>query len=135
MLEIPGAPADVGPDWVNAALGDHDHFQGSRVSGVSSEVIGDGAGFQAQVVRLHLSYERSGQTGPATVVLKLPSTEPRVRQMAVSHGIYGREVGLYRDLAFRGGVPAPACYWCAIDPGPERFGILLPDLGELASED
>ncbi|HXW82132.1 MAG TPA: phosphotransferase, partial [Acidimicrobiales bacterium] len=39
----------------------------------------------------------------------------------------------YRDLAPR--APAPHCYWCDFDPGTGAFGILLPDLAHMASED
>ncbi len=132
---IPASPEEVGPGWVNAALWGDSAGGTSTVSEVSSEAIGQGAGLQAQVLRLHLAYKKGPGRGPATLILKLASTDPHVRATAVALGFYEREVRFYRDLAHQVGLMSPKCYWCDFDFETGSFGILLADLGPLASED
>jgi len=134
-LEIPGAPTEVGPGWVDTALRRHGRVECSRVARLSVEPICKGLGALSQVARLHLTYEDEDRPGPAKVVLKLVSTYPEVLRGAANLRMYEREVAFYRFVAPQGGVPAPVCYWAAFDPSTGRFGILIEDLGSLASED
>ncbi|GAA4680833.1 hypothetical protein GCM10023215_12880 [Pseudonocardia yuanmonensis] len=113
-------PAAVTPGWLSDVLG-----AGARVTEVRAERIG--TGLVGQSVRFHLTWDEPG-AGPATVVGKFPSPDPKSRERGRTGGEYLREVRFYQRLAGGAGLRLPACHLATIDEATGDFTLLLADL-------
>ncbi|GAA4685168.1 phosphotransferase family protein [Nocardioides nanhaiensis] len=104
--------------WVSSALG-------VPVREVRAEPVGTGQ--IGTVLRLHLDADPT--TAPATVLAKLPATDPAARAMMA--GVYRTEGRFYADLAPTLTVRAPRCLYVAVADDAASTGdvvLLLEDL-------
>ena len=95
-----------------------------------------GTGQMSECYRVHLRYA-DGDTGPATVVLKVAAADPNSRQTGLALGLYEREVRFYAEIAptlsggerSDGGSAAPfaPCFHHAYDAETGAFDLLLGD--------
>ncbi len=109
------APEELTPGWLSEALD-------ATVSEVSFEPVGTGQ--MSSCFRLSLDY--SAGTGPPTLVAKLPSADPKVRDGAAI--TYATEVRFYRDLASTVAVRIPECYCAIASDDGKSFVLLLEDM-------
>ena len=127
MAGFPSAPEAISIEWLNAQLSRKglvevpDAITGFEWQRVGTGQVGDS-------VRLTLSY-RDGQTGPASLVAKLPSPDPTSRATAGAFQLYRKEVGFYQELAPHLEVRVPTTVASAISPQGDEFVILFEDLG------
>jgi len=122
-LTIPSSLTDVTTGWLSDALG-------VPVRSFEPELIGEGVGLMGELTRLHLTYDIGGE-GPASVILKLPSSHPENRAVACHYRFYEREAAFYRELASRVNVKVPSCHYLDADVSADRYVLLLEDLGHL----
>jgi hypothetical protein len=108
-------PEELTPGWLSDALD-------ATVSEVSFEPVGTGQ--MSSCFRLTLDY--SAGTGPPTLVAKLPSPDPQVREGGAT--TYATEVRFYRDIAGTVAVRAPECYFALVGDGGKSFVLLLEDM-------
>ena len=111
-------PADLTADWLTAALG------AGTVTDFTFERIGTGQ--MSECYRVALTYA-DGDTGPASVVLKVAAADPSSRQTGLAMGLYEREVRFYTDIAPSLDGPVSACHHAAYDPETGAFDLLLGD--------
>ncbi|MBI5734268.1 MAG: phosphotransferase, partial [Mycolicibacterium neoaurum] len=126
--ELIERPTDLTDDWLTTALG------AGTVTGHHFERIGTGQ--MSECYRVHLRYA-DGDTGPATVVLKVAAADPNSRQTGLALGLYEREVRFYAEIAptlsggerSDGGSAAPfaPCFHHAYDAETGAFDLLLGD--------
>ena len=107
-------PEELTPAWLTDALD-------ASVSEVSFEPVGTGQ--MSGCFRLQLSY--SAGDGPPTLVAKLPSPDPQVREGGAT--TYATEVRFYRDIAHTVAVRAGVLLRVASDDG-KSFVLLLEDM-------
>jgi hypothetical protein len=105
------------------------------VSRVAAVTIGEGFGIISHLARLTLTYDGSGGTGPATLVAKVPTASPANRRIADALGAYPREVAFYREMAAHSPLPAPTCYYAALDQETGDSILLLEDLSAARTVD
>jgi hypothetical protein len=74
---IPISIEEITPDWLTAALVESGVLKNNSVRSVKSGPIGDEQGYMGILARLHLEYENQDDTLPATMIAKLPTTEPK----------------------------------------------------------
>lgn len=84
--------------------------------------IGDG------LVGMNLRYHLDGEGVPATVVVKLASTDPTSRATGIALRNYEREVRFYQDIAATVDVRAPHCFFADWNPETGDFVIVLEDM-------
>ncbi|MEE3328081.1 MAG: phosphotransferase [Myxococcota bacterium] len=116
---------EVTPHWVTqvlAAAGLPD----IQIDGFEAQSIGTGQ--VGENVRLALQYGPGSATGPASVVLKLPSVHAVSRATAVAQGIYAREVHFYTDLARTLKIRTPRCWHADLDAKGEEFVLVFEDM-------
>ena len=120
-MSFPTAPEAMSPAWIAEKLGQApDALRGFTASKV-------GTGQMCDSFRLTLDW--AGEVdAPATIIAKCPSHDEASRNIAKLTGTYIKEVSWYRDLAATSGVPAPACYFHAIEEDEVEFVLLLSDL-------
>jgi hypothetical protein len=120
-MSFPTSPEAMSPAWIAQILGQApDTLRGFTASKV-------GTGQMCDSFRLALDWA-DGVDAPATIIAKCPSHDEASRNIAKLTGTYIKEVSWYRDLAATSGVPAPACYFHAIEDDEVEFVLLLSDL-------
>jgi aminoglycoside phosphotransferase (APT) family kinase protein len=123
--------AEITPAWLTAVLRDAGALRQPAVRSVAVEPIGTGQA--GQVVRVTLEYDSGAGGAPASVVVKLASTDDAARQTGVAVGIYEAEVRFYRELAPSLRVAVPRCYAAAVEPASGWFTLVLEDLSQTAN--
>ncbi|MCF6388530.1 ecdysteroid 22-kinase family protein [Mycobacterium sp. MBM] len=126
--ELIECPTDLTDDRLTTVLG------AGTVTGHHFERIGTGQ--MSECYRVHLRYA-DGETGPASVVLKVAAADPNSRQTGLALGLYEREVRFYAEIAPAltggGGVtgestgPFAPCFHHAYDAETGAFDLLLAD--------
>ncbi|MCP3984708.1 MAG: DUF1679 domain-containing protein [bacterium] len=127
--DFPIRAEELSSEWLNSAMRTAESLPASaKITGHHWERIGD-QGYTSEVVRVHLQYNESDASLPATLVAKFAATRSRVRSTFVTGGYYEREVRFYQTLADDPGIPIPKCHAAEWDPRRGRFVLLLEDLG------
>jgi hypothetical protein len=126
MLAIPAVVDDITADWLRRAAPDAAGL--SDLTFVSAERMAEGVGILTDIYRLSLGYRASGRRGPATLVAKLPSSIPQVRDLCKAYGFYEREVMFYRELASTIALSSPRCLVAEFDPASSAFVLVMEDL-------
>lgn len=119
---------DIDSAWLTSSLAGAGALTSGEVAGFRTEEIGAGVGIMGLLYRLHLDYEPVG-SGPATVVLKVPSRDPGARHVARTFRFYEKEVGFYNDFADQTPLPTPSAYAAEYDAEADEFSLLLADIG------
>src|SRR5436190_9722657 len=120
LRPIPTNPEALTADWLTSVLRQRG-FDGV-VSGFKTVRFGEGAGMMSLLTRVELEY--ASGSGPASVVVKMPSTSDVNRATAVAFHCYERETIFLRDLSSRTPARIPAVYHADID-GEEDFVLVM----------
>ena len=113
-------PGELTPAWLTGAL--RSGGLDVTVSGVSHAPVGTGQ--MSTCYRLALQYATGA--GPPSIVAKLPSADPQVREGGAT--TYATEVRFYRDVAAHRGRPRAECYCAVASDHGRRFVLLLEDM-------
>lgn len=127
-LEIPTDVTALTPEWLTAALRGAGRIGQANVQTVDQQMLGEGQGFTAQVIRLRLHYDRDEAGAPRTVIAKLPAKAAHSAMQALD--LYVREAQFYQEVAVHPGNPGPGVYYAALDAPRGRSILLLEDLAE-----
>ncbi len=123
-MQIPRGLEDLTSAWFQFALATNDN--GIAIDHVALSSIGEGAGMMSRLFRAQLSY-RAG-SGPASVIVKLPTDNQQNRDVAATFDNYRREVLFYQRAAHLTDMRTAHCYLAQAD-GPEDFVLVLEDFG------
>ncbi|HVF31576.1 MAG TPA: phosphotransferase [Acidimicrobiales bacterium] len=128
-IELIRESSEATPAWLTRVL----HGSGAlptsaTVTDVRAEQFAQGSGLLSELFRLTPTYE--GGHGPATLVLKLPTSEPSMRGVADALGLYARELRFYRELAPTAPFETAACHVALADGTGTTtdFVLVLEDL-------
>ncbi|MFV0256882.1 MAG: phosphotransferase [Acidimicrobiales bacterium] len=128
-------PDGITPAWLTAALRSRGAIDAdTKVASADTVSFGDQAGLMGALYRTTIGYEAG--TGPETVVIKLPVTDPAQRGVADALAFHARECYFYTNLAPAMPIRVPECYGLAQDPGDSTdFVLIMEDLGGLERVD
>jgi hypothetical protein len=118
---IPLTIEELTPDWLTEAMRAACELDG-RVTSVAAQRLGIGAGYVAQVLRVHLEYEPAG-AGLASIVVKLPAASEELRRSWWAG--YINEWRFYRDLARSVPLSTPRYLGGAGDAGDVGHGLAV----------
>ncbi|HEY2751905.1 phosphotransferase [Phenylobacterium sp.] len=135
MVGIVQAVEDLDPGWLRSVVRPADLATFSGLTSVSAERLAEGVGIATDIYRLHLSYAPGAAMGPATLVMKLPSSNPDVRVIAEGAGIYQREVLFYREIAPTVALRMPKAYVAEFYPQTRGFVLVMEDLASAVDGD
>ncbi len=135
MGAIPRDVAHIDPDWLRASVRPADVAAFSGLISIRADRLGEGVGNVSDIHRLHLDYASATAPGPATLVAKLPASNPAVRQIAQAWGLYQREVLFYREITGSVGLRVPKAYVTQFDPQTHDFALVMEDLSPAADGD
>jgi thiamine kinase-like enzyme len=131
MVQIPTSVEEIGVEWLRASARPEDAAVFSNLTSVRAERLGEGLG-TTDIHRLKLGYAPGARPGPATLIAKLPSSSPEVREMARGWATYQREVLFYRDIAATVALRIPKSYVAEFDPQTQWFVLVMEDLSPAA---
>jgi hypothetical protein len=112
--------------WLADALGT------GPVASFTAEPVGTGQ--MSDSHRVEITYASDADSGPASVVVKVASSDETSRATGVGLGAYDREVRFYRELAPRIGGPVAECHLAEID-GDGFFTLVLEDVAPATQGD
>src|SRR5580698_4120823 len=120
------ALSDIDAAWLTARLREVGALRESRVTGYSTQSVGNG--LVGTGVRFSLQYDAAEPGAPANVVGKFPSDDPTSRQSGAGMRLYLREVNFYRHIAPTVKINTPRVYASGFDPGSHDFFLLFEDM-------
>ena len=100
----------------------------ANLTSVGAEPVGEGVATSTQIYRLRLGYGPGARAGPATMIAKMPSFSPEVREVARGWSTYQREVLFYREVAATIALRIPKPYVAEFDPRTHGFVVVMEDL-------
>lgn len=116
---IPATMADITAPWLSEVLGQPIE----RLTVVP--LTGSEAGFLGDVARIH---PEPPVEGTASLIVKLPPSDPGGRQVGAMLNVWAREQAFYREVAPASpGVRVPRCHLAAGDQGTDRWVLVLED--------
>jgi len=126
MPTIPVDPLAVTPAWLSDALQ-------ADVQACDVEQIAIGIGLLGRLFRVRLE---GAPDVPASVVVKLPTLDTRVRRhICEAADFYLREVRFYEEIGVTNPLPPARPYFAAFDEATHDFVLVLEDLGRLRLAD
>ena len=143
---IPDSGNAITLEWMRQALTAGATFEVPRITGIAVEPIGIGLGLLADILRCHLTYDDGAGSGtpgadparpeaPASVVVKLPSSEAKSRRLCKRFSLYQREYDYYRRLAPHVPLRTPTLLYGDFEPRSDRFVLVLEDLRAMSTAD
>jgi aminoglycoside/choline kinase family phosphotransferase len=121
---IADTPEALTPEWLTSALRTGGRIQ-SAVTAVQQETVGTGQ--MCDCLRLTLTYGVA-DSGPPTMIAKLPAADPTSRATALALRSYENEVRFYQQLAPGLPIRTPEVYYADIEVTTARFVLLLEDM-------
>lgn len=134
-LAIPESNDDITVSWMQQALTAGVASAIPAVKDVVVEDIGAGVGMLGEVLRCHLTYEDGTAVAPETVIVKLPSSQPKNRRMSKRLSLYKREYDYYRHLAPNAPIRSSKLLYGDFEDGSQRFVLVLEDLRGMETTD
>jgi ecdysteroid kinase len=135
MVAIPHSIEDVSAEWLRASVRPEDAATFSALTSVKAERLAEGVAGSTDIHRLRLGYAPGVKPGPATLVVKLPSSNREVREVARGWSTYRREVLFYRDVAATVALRIPRAYVAEFDPQTHWFVLVMDDLSPATDGD
>ncbi|MBT3833821.1 MAG: DUF1679 domain-containing protein [Gammaproteobacteria bacterium] len=123
---LPLTVDDLTLEWLQEAMAPH--LKGATFTAFEPKIIGVGEGFMGQLARVTLSYNEKAADAPTSLVAKFASTKQETRDMAADQKLYQREIGFYKDIGNKVGVPIAECYYSTYIEESNHFILLLEDL-------
>ena len=118
---------EITPSWVSDCLRAAGALRGKVIDCEVTPV--DDFGIMSDLLRVSLTYSNPSQSSPETLIVKLPSSDAKTREIGRGGRFYEREVRFYTELAPEGALPVPTSYHADFDPDSGDFVLLLEDLG------
>jgi Ecdysteroid kinase-like family len=133
MRGLPKHAHEIDAAWLTHALRDGGAIDATTtVTDVVVEPLAEGVGFMGEVARVRPAYTRG--TGPASLIAKIPTQDPHVRDVLAPARVFEREARFYRYLAPQLDV-TPDAYYVGEDSVAGDYVLLLEDLGHLRMGD
>jgi aminoglycoside phosphotransferase (APT) family kinase protein len=134
-MKHPKTIEEISAPWVTEILRGADVLRQSAVLAVDVRAVGQGVGFLSNRARVTLTYDRTEEGAPATVVIKMPATAKEGADFAESTHVYEREIRFYREVAPHTPIRVPRLYAAIMDPAKDVFILILEDLKALTAGD
>lgn len=124
MHDIPVDLGEISPQWLTAALRDNG-FEG-EITSYQSEIIGEGAGFLGDIVRIR-PQPIPDDPKLLSFILKMP-TSLKNRNLGQTLGVYEREIRFYQELQPHLSIRTPVHLYSDMDAAPPEQAIKQLDL-------
>ena len=133
---LPAGIKEITIDWLNSALHTNGFLkQGTNIVSAETHPMGVGEGFQSDMARISVEYNRDDASLPLTMVAKLPTTYEAANYAAMLFNTYEREIRFYKELAHRSPIRTPKLIYGNFDAEAKRYVLILQDCANYAQID
>ena len=129
---VPTSLDQITADVITGALQASGH-PSAVVASVATERIAVGEGFLGELARLSITYGEGD--GPATAIVKIPTTDSGLKPIGEMLDVYGREHRAYAHLLPKMKVRTPRAYLNLGDAETQSYCLVLEDVGHLDGGD
>lgn len=130
-LARPATPRQVTASWLTQALQSSGVIEPHiEVGSVRQEPLGGGTGVFGTLVRLVVDYTEPN-SGPTSMVLKIPTSAPENKTVGLALGLYVREGQFFKQMAARTPVDVVGCYYNDMDIDAGEFVLVLEEIRDL----
>lgn len=133
--QIPASGDAITADWMERALRAGGASEVPALQDVAVEQIAGGVGLVGEVVRCRLVSGGSAGAIPETVIVKLPSRDPKGRRLSRVQSLNKREYAFYRQVAPHAPIRSPRLLYGDYEKKGDRFVLVLEDLGQMEAAD
>jgi hypothetical protein len=130
-VAVPRSIDGVDLTFIDAALREGGAIrQPARVTSCDISLLGEGVGMLGDLARVALEYAPA-DSGPASLIVKVPTTHDANRERGLAFSFYEREARLYELFGASGrtgGLRVPRCYAAPMNLDRQTFALLLEDL-------
>ena len=127
----PAIPEDgnaITADWMHQALTADRTSRFPAMEDITIERIGTGAGLMGEILRCRLNWRGGAPDAPRSVIVKLPTSEPKNLRMSKRLSLYKREYDYYHHLAADAPIRSPTLLYGDFEDRSQRFVLVLEDL-------
>ena len=121
---------EITTEWIRQALG-AGGAAAADIAAVEVEQLADVVSALGNLYRCRIFYEDGQAADPASVIVKLPSSDAMAFRFSRWLSLHRREYVFYRDIAPHGYVRTPKLFYGDFDQDSNRFVLVLEDLGHL----
>ncbi len=118
-------------DWMRQALAAGGAAGSPAVRDLVVDDLGSATNAFGRLLRCHLTADGGSVAAPASVIVKLPTTDPTAFRFARWLAMHERECLFYRRLAQQAPIRSPSLLYGDFDASTHRFVLVLEDLGDL----
>ena len=132
-MGIPSGPDAITAGWLASVLREGGAINRENVVSVSVSPFADASGLTGQISRLSVDYDLEDAGAPKSLIAKISSVTPEMRNHPNTIFAYEREVRFYQEIAHQTTLPTPAFYYGAVDTETGMHVLLLEDLAPAVS--
>ena len=118
-------------EWMRQALAAGQSTAAKDVAAIEVERLSDVTNALGNLYRCRLIGGDGQPADPASVIVKLPTSDPMAFRFSRWLSLNRREHVFYRDIAPQGYVRAPKLFYADYDADSNRFVLVLEDLGHM----
>lgn len=118
-------------EWIRQALAAGEASSASDIVAVEVEQLSDVVNALGNLYRCRIFTKDGEAANPASVIVKLPSSDAMAFRFSRWLSLHRREYVFYRDIAPLDFVRAPNLFYGDFDADSNRFVLVLEDLGHL----
>ena len=133
--EIPACGKVVDAHWLQRALAAGGAPDLPAIRSLAVQEIGGGFGLLGEILRCRVTWEEEVEGAPGSVVVKLPSPDPKSLRLCRRLSLYRREYDFYRHIGAQAPIRSPALLYGDFEPASHRFVLVLEDLGGMVPGD
>ena len=128
-VQIPTDAKDITADWMQEALAAGGACGCPQVAALKVEKLSDVTNALGNLFRCRLTARGGGAANPASVVVKIPTSNALAFRLARWLSLHRREYVYYRCIAPHSPVRVPSLFYGDFDTRGHRFVLVLEDLG------
>ena len=126
-MELPETTKDITVEWLNEVLHENGFLGDTKITSLEQEKVGVGQGFNSDLAKLILRFDRDSKNLPKTIVAKLPPSDEAIRNVLTANKAFEREIRFYQEVAPNISVRTPRVIYSGMDPDRQRYVILMED--------
>ena len=124
---------EITAEWMQQALAAGGATDCPPLDAVEVERLSDVTSMLGNLFRCRLIAQGGAAVSPASVIVKLPTSNAMAFRLAKWLSLYRREYVFYRDIAARGHLRVPALFYGDFDARSHRSVLMLEDLADMKS--
>ena len=126
-MELPETTKDITLEWLNEVLHENGFLGNANITSLEQAKVGVGQGFNSDVAKLILHFDRKAINLPNTIVAKLHPSDEALRKRLAANDVFEREIRFYREVAPNISVRTPRFIYGGVDPDRQRYVMLMED--------